>query len=195
MTIKSAEVFEEGQWWVTELDALVSDGSPNQKRAMAVVHNMLSCWRRDQSPGAQEPVAWRRAIYHAEECLTGCLAMPDIARNLDTETVRKIIAELHATRFAMLIDQPMPVAQEPYPHDHPLHKAVFMARESYTGCESFEDGVLGLIAELKDARKAKLEAQRLREALGRASRIIEQLADAIPDAVHPRLMDRSSKDD
>ena len=84
---------------------------------------------------------------------------------------------------------------EPYPHDHPLHKAVFMARESYTGDESFEEGVLGLIAELKDARKAKLEAQRLREALGRASRIIEQLADALPDAVHPQLMDTTSKYD
>lgn len=45
-------------------------------------------------------------------------------------------------------------AREPYPHDHPLHKAVFMARESYTGDETFEDGVRGLIADLKDARKA-----------------------------------------
>lgn len=54
-------------------------------------------------------------------------------------------------------------AREPYPQDYPLHKAVFMARESYTGDETFEDGVLGLIAELKDARKVKLEAQRLRD--------------------------------
>lgn len=44
-----------------------------------------------------------------------------------------------------------PAVQEPYPHGHPLHKAVFMARESYTGRETFEDGVRGLIAELKDA--------------------------------------------
>lgn len=54
---------------------------------------------------------------------------------------------------------------EQYPHDHPLHKAVFIARESYTGGESFEEGVLGLIAELKDARKAQGEVQRLREAI------------------------------
>ena len=44
--------------------------------------------------------------------------------------------------------------QELYPHGHPLHKAVFMARESYTGGETFEDGVRGLIAELKDVRRA-----------------------------------------
>ena len=58
-----------------------------------------------------------------------------------------------------------PAVQEPYPHGHPLHKAVFMARESYIGGETFEEGVRGLIAELKDARKAQSEVQMLREAL------------------------------
>lgn len=33
--------FREGQWWVKELDAMVKDASPDQKRAVAVVHHML----------------------------------------------------------------------------------------------------------------------------------------------------------
>ena len=66
-----------------------------------------------------------------------------------------------------------PEAQEPYPHDHPLHKAVFMARESYTGGETFEEGVRGLIAELKDARKAQGEVQMLREALEHCSEVMK----------------------
>lgn len=53
--------------------------------------------------------------------------------------------------------------QEQYPHGHSLHRAVFMARESYAGGETFEDGVRGLIAELKDTRKAQGEWQRLRD--------------------------------
>jgi len=48
------------------------------------------------------PDDWRRAIYQAEECLTGCLAAPDIARSLDADTVRKIIADLQSARFGML---------------------------------------------------------------------------------------------
>ncbi len=34
--------FQEGQWWVKELDAMVVDGTPDQKRAVAVVHNLLN---------------------------------------------------------------------------------------------------------------------------------------------------------
>lgn len=41
-----------------------------------------------------------------------------------------------------------------YQHGTPLHKAVFMALESYTGSDSFDDGVRGLISEL-----AALKAQ------------------------------------
>lgn len=33
--------FQEGQWWVKELDALGSTGTDDQKRAIAVVHHML----------------------------------------------------------------------------------------------------------------------------------------------------------
>lgn len=59
-----------------------------------------AAWQRTQSAGV--PEGWRRAVYHAEECLTGCLATPHIARWLDVETVRKIIADLQVTRFALL---------------------------------------------------------------------------------------------
>lgn len=33
--------FQEGQWWVAELDNMVSNGTADQKRAVAVVHHML----------------------------------------------------------------------------------------------------------------------------------------------------------
>lgn len=36
-----AAEFEDGQWWVQELDAAVADGTPDQKRAVAVVRNLL----------------------------------------------------------------------------------------------------------------------------------------------------------
>lgn len=82
---------------------------------------------------------------------------------------------------AMLSAAPaQPESHEPYPHGHPLHKAVFMARESYTGSESFEEGVRGLISELKEARKAQSEVQRLREAL---SRIRDHAARVMDDEV------------
>jgi hypothetical protein len=43
---------------------------------------------------------------------------------------------------------------DPYPHGHPLHKEVFMALSVYGGGDTFEDGVRGLIAELKEIRAA-----------------------------------------
>jgi hypothetical protein len=43
-------------------------------------------------------------------------------------------------------------AAESYPHGSPLHKEVFMALESFSGGDTFEDGVRGLIRELKEAR-------------------------------------------
>ena len=40
--------FQEGQWWVKELDAMANaeTATPEQKRAVAVVHNMLKVARR-----------------------------------------------------------------------------------------------------------------------------------------------------
>jgi len=34
--------FAKGQWWIAELDKMVEGGTPDQKRAVAVVHNLLS---------------------------------------------------------------------------------------------------------------------------------------------------------
>lgn len=44
--------FREGQWWLKELDAMVEDGTPDQKRAVAVVRNLLRT-----SHAAVQPVA------------------------------------------------------------------------------------------------------------------------------------------
>lgn len=33
--------FQDGQWWMLELDTMVKDGTPDQKRAMAVIRNLL----------------------------------------------------------------------------------------------------------------------------------------------------------
>lgn len=38
---KLSEEFRAGQWWVKELESAVSSGTDNQKRAVAVVHNLL----------------------------------------------------------------------------------------------------------------------------------------------------------
>lgn len=42
--------------------------------------------------------------------------------------------------------------QDRYQHGSELHKAVFMALSSWTGGDTFDDGVRGLIAELKELR-------------------------------------------
>lgn len=36
-----SDEFRPGQWWVEELEAITVRGTDNQKRAMAVVHNLL----------------------------------------------------------------------------------------------------------------------------------------------------------
>lgn len=59
-------------------------------------------WQARASQPVGVPDDWRRAVYQAEECLTGCLAAPEVARALDADTVRKIVANLQAARFAML---------------------------------------------------------------------------------------------
>ena len=51
------DVFEEGQWWLAELDSMAANGTPTQKRAMAVVRNLLLCWQRTQA--AAVPVGWQ----------------------------------------------------------------------------------------------------------------------------------------
>ncbi len=52
--------FQEGQWWLAELDAAVANGTHDQKRAVAVVRNLLATVAANTTPPAapvQEPVA------------------------------------------------------------------------------------------------------------------------------------------
>lgn len=39
--VSLSDVFEAGQWWVSELESAVANGTPDQQRAVAVVHNLL----------------------------------------------------------------------------------------------------------------------------------------------------------
>lgn len=52
----------------------------------------------------------------------------------------------------------MGLVEDPYPHGHPLHKAVFQALSSYRGDATFEDGVRGLIEELEEDREGRESA-------------------------------------
>jgi len=49
--------FQEGQWWVRELDEWAKTGSDDQKRAVAVVHHMLRSAAAAPTPTATAPAA------------------------------------------------------------------------------------------------------------------------------------------
>ncbi|WP_455154108.1 hypothetical protein [Cupriavidus campinensis] len=51
--------FQEGQWWVKELDALGSTGTDDQKRAIAVVHHMLRSARAALATAQTVPNGWK----------------------------------------------------------------------------------------------------------------------------------------
>ena len=36
------EKFEKGQWWVEEIEAVLCDGTDEQRRAVATLHNLLN---------------------------------------------------------------------------------------------------------------------------------------------------------
>ena len=46
--------FREGQWWVQELDAMVKGASSDQRRAVAVVHNLLRAIHRQKGDPESE---------------------------------------------------------------------------------------------------------------------------------------------
>lgn len=46
--VDSVECFAEGQWWLAELDQMVREGTHDQKRAVAVVRNLLRTANREQ---------------------------------------------------------------------------------------------------------------------------------------------------
>ena len=86
-----------------------------------------------------------------------CRAFFDFATGADPGNDCASVDALRAAIVPMWNARSQPAqlsdTHEPYPHDHPLHKAVFMARESYTGGETFEDGVRGLLS-AEDVRRA-----------------------------------------
>lgn len=56
------EDFEEGQWWLKELDAMVVNGTHDQKRAVAVVRNLMTTAK------AQQPQSEPRKAGVARTC-------------------------------------------------------------------------------------------------------------------------------
>jgi hypothetical protein len=55
---ESRDVFAEGQWWLAELDQMVANGTHDQKRAVAVVRNLVRQHNAALAPVAPgEPVA------------------------------------------------------------------------------------------------------------------------------------------
>jgi hypothetical protein len=50
--------FQEGQWWIAELDAAVVNGTPAQRSAVAVVRNLLATVVANTPPAAQHQCKW-----------------------------------------------------------------------------------------------------------------------------------------
>jgi hypothetical protein len=73
---ENKDVFADGQWWLAELDQMVANGTPDQKRAVAVVRNLMR--QHNAAPALValgEPVAWW--IPKAEQF---CIAKQDGSR-------------------------------------------------------------------------------------------------------------------
>jgi hypothetical protein len=115
-------------------------------------------------------------LHRVGECMSEGITIhrseyPDRAR-YEADEVRYLLGELTGKPCILDYDAdkhsgyttqqpaPSPVSglveaqYDPYPHGHPLHKEVFMALSVYGGGDTFEDGVRGLIAELKEIRAA-----------------------------------------
>lgn len=94
------DVFEEGQWWLVELDSIVANGTPTQRRAMAVVRNLLSCWQRTQAawvPEAKVTGAWesaRNGDFNAgwNACRDSVFTLMKKAAYMELDTTKRSIA-------------------------------------------------------------------------------------------------------
>ena len=63
--------FQEGQWWIAELDAMVKDaGTQDQKRAVAVEHHLLRASRAAPPAPAVEAVTDGEIDAAANDCFT-----------------------------------------------------------------------------------------------------------------------------
>lgn len=59
--IHEIEDFAEGQWWLQELDAMVKDGTPDQKRAVAVVRNLMRHYSAVKDVPSTSTCGWKEA--------------------------------------------------------------------------------------------------------------------------------------
>lgn len=105
---RETEEFCEGQWWLEELDTMVKTGTPNQKRAVAVVRNMMG-----QLAGAQ-------AEEHPE-----CFC---VEHGLHIEALQQRLAEAEA-----LLTQVTENEQDGIPH---ATIGEFLARDAQAGTEA-----------------------------------------------------------
>lgn len=119
----SDDVFEEGQWWLEELDSIVANGTPTQRRAMAVVRNLLSCWQRVQAAAVPKGWSIQRVFnpsgYTIQMPDGGFLRITDFGGGGVETAFAKFIC-------AMLANAEQQVGQEsePAPKQHPDDAAV-----------------------------------------------------------------------
>lgn len=106
--------FQEGQWWVAELDGMAQaeGATPDQKRAVAVVHHMLRT-AREPAPVARDPkssgcrMTGGICACHSGGSFGGCVRERDnccavgagVARDLPTND--EVCAEVHRQRDAI----------------------------------------------------------------------------------------------
>lgn len=87
--------FQEGQWWLKELDSLVKDGTSDQKRSVAVVRNLIRAAQQE----SDDPQELQRELFEllvkaARRCNYD---LNHAADNITDETLR----EMFRKRFAM----------------------------------------------------------------------------------------------
>jgi hypothetical protein len=91
--------FQEGQWWLAELDAVVANGTHDQKRAVAVVRNLLATVAANTTPPAAQPPAQEFV------CSTGLChykALPDAIHHTDLSEHPEYISGWNDYRAAMM---------------------------------------------------------------------------------------------
>lgn len=79
----SYEDFKEGQWWLVELDTMVANGTPDQKRAVVVVRNLMNQFNKKTID--QE---------HADSMYQGLLKESQASIDMLTAKVKELEAQL-----------------------------------------------------------------------------------------------------
>ena len=88
--------FQEGQWWIKELDSMVAEATPDQRRAVAVVHNLLRAASNTCQPQVQQGGSdAREALRLGVECLRNWKILhPEDFDELDERAVALLKAAL-----------------------------------------------------------------------------------------------------